>query len=159
MKVELNDAERRLAGFIAQSRYRNARKRGIPNLKKGPQSNEETDLEGIGAEIAACKVLNVYPDLETDCEPPTFDCLLNNGLSVDVKSTQHIHGKLIAALWKKGQKSCDLYVLITGVFPIYFFAGCMSGADLMKPERITDLGRGPVYAAIQSELHPVPDFR
>jgi hypothetical protein len=62
-RVVLNPSEQRIARWLAQSRYHSARKAQVTNKRIGPQSDAETDLEGIGAELAAAKALNVYPDL------------------------------------------------------------------------------------------------
>ena len=47
MDIVLNDAEQKLAVHLAKSRYQNARDKGKVDLKKGDQSNWETDLEFI----------------------------------------------------------------------------------------------------------------
>ena len=49
--ITLNTAEQRLAKFVGRERDRNGRRNGYTNLRIGPQSDEETDLEGIAAEI------------------------------------------------------------------------------------------------------------
>ena len=70
MVVTLNDAEQRLARYLARQRYESNRNQGVTNNRVGPQSDEVTDLEGIAAEIAFCKLFNVYPDLEHSCKDP-----------------------------------------------------------------------------------------
>ena len=58
-RVELNNAEQRLARFMARSRMENAIKRGITNAQVGSQDRLDIDLEGYGAELAFCKLFNV----------------------------------------------------------------------------------------------------
>jgi hypothetical protein len=149
MQIALNEAEQRLAKFLARSRYEAARKRGIANAKIGPQSNEQTDLEGIGAEIAFCKMFNVYPDLEVG-HTPAEDAVLPSGVAVDIKSTKHPRGHLLAAKWKKPNVSA--YVLLIGEFPRYRFAGMMPCEELLRTERLKNFGHGEGYAAKQEEL-------
>jgi hypothetical protein len=150
--VYLSVPERRLAEFLAKSRYEGARKKGIKDQKIGPQSTEVTDLEGVAAEIAFCKLFNVYPDLQLDSRPP-FDALVD-GVRIDVKTTHYVTGKLLAAAWKKDKKlPIDAFALMVGKFPgPYEFKGFMQARDLMVPERMVDLGWGKGYAAMQHDL-------
>tara|TARA_R110000803_G_C11816023_1_gene301333 strand:+ start:84 stop:575 length:492 start_codon:yes stop_codon:yes gene_type:complete len=158
MIVELNLAEQKLAQYLAKARYENARGRNKPDMKKGPQSNEQTDLEGIASEIAAAKAVNVYPDLETDLDDlPDIDLLSRKGYSIDVKATTYPNGKLITALWKK-DKSCQFYMLVIGKFPKYRIAGIMSADELMRDQRIKNLGHGDTYAAEQTELQSMDEW-
>ena len=62
-QVSLNTGEQIVAKVIAKLRYEENRKNGVHDKKIGPQNNEETDLGGIGGEIAFCKLLNLMPDL------------------------------------------------------------------------------------------------
>ena len=44
---------------------------------------------------------------------------------------------------------------MVGRIPRYRFKGFMPQRDLLKQNRLTDLGHGPTYAAAQSELLPL----
>jgi len=158
MIVKLNAAEQKLAHYLGKARYENARGRNKPDMKKGPQSNEQTDLEGIASEIAAAKAVNVYPDLDTDLDDlPEIDLLTRSGYSIDVKATTYPNGKLITALWKK-DKSCQFYMLVVGKFPKYRIAGIMAANELMRDQRIKNLGHGNTYTAEQAELQSVDEW-
>lgn len=149
MTIKLNDAEQRLAQYLAQKRYQTARKNGVKNSKMGPQSNEETDLEGIGAEIAFCKMHNIYPDTAVG-HTPLADAILPNGATVDVKSTKYKTGHLVVAMWKN--PAIDYYALMVGSFPEYRYAGMIKPEQIMQESHIKNFGHGPVYAAKQEEL-------
>ena len=149
MIITLNEAEQRLARFIATGRTNAARSNHITDRKMGSQSNEQTDLEGIAAEIAFCKMHNVYPDLNINARPAA-DCVLPNGLSVDVKATRYDSGRLLAVRWKK--TNVHMFALMVGEFPSYRYAGAMSAVELLREERLRDFGHGLGYAADQSEL-------
>lgn len=151
--IVLTEAEQRLAKFLATRRYQNARSKGLFNAKMGDQSNELTDLEGIAAEIAFCKLVNIYPDLDLDHTNPA-DCYLRDGRAVDVKSTIYSSGRLLCVRWKNVTQ-VDLFVLMVGEFPRYRCAGFMSSAELMQPNRLVDLGHGEGYAATQNELQSI----
>ncbi len=151
--VILNDAEQRLSKYLAKKKYEQSRKQGIPNMKIGPQSNEVTDLDGVGAEIAFCKLHNIYPNLEVTSADPAYDCVLSDGRTVDVKQTPRPAGRLLATLKKKKYSDMiDLFALMVGELPNYRFVGAMRAADLLVKNRIMDLGHGPTYAADQGEL-------
>ena len=154
MNIELNLAEQKLAIYLARGRFQNARKLGKPNMKMGDQSNEQTDIEGVGAEIAYCKMMNVYPDTEIAENLPSEDAVLPDGRFVDVKVTKYSSGRLLVTL-KKKVGDVDLYVLITGEFPKYRIVGQMDSAEIIKESRIGDLGHGPGYMATQDELEKV----
>lgn len=150
MIITLSDGEQRIARFLARERFTRARDAGIENRRMGPQSDEQTDLEGIGAEMAYCKMVNVWPDLSYGHRPDA-DALLPNGESVDVKATRWKTGRLIVALWKRN-KAPDRYVLMVGEFPTYRYAGEIEAENIMIEDNIKDLGHGPVYALPQSAL-------
>jgi hypothetical protein len=151
--VVLSEAEQRLAKFLATRRYQNARSKGLFNAKMGDQSNELTDLEGIASEIAFCKLMNIYPDLDLD-HTNSADCFLRDGRAVDVKSTVYNSGRLLSVRWKDASK-VDIFVLMVGEFPRYRCAGFMSSAELIQPNRLVDLGHGEGYAATQNELQSI----
>ena len=153
--ITLNTAEQRLAKFVAKERHRHNRLNGITNRRMGPQSDEQTDLEGMAAEIAFAKYVNVYPDLDTDGdEHPVYDVMLYDGKLVDVKSTTYPTGRLIVAPWKNVD-AVDVYVLVVGTFPSYRIAGAIEGYRLTRPHRMKDLGHGKVFVATQDELKPI----
>ena len=149
MNITLNETEQRLAKFVALGRTKAARGNHITDCKMGNQSNEQTDLEGIAAEIAFCKIHNVYPDLNINARPAA-DCVLHDGTSVDVKATRYETGRLLAVRWKK--TNVDMFALMVGEFPTYRYAGVMAAVELLRDERLRDFGHGLGYAADQSEL-------
>jgi len=157
MWIELNDAEQRLANFLARSRFENARGSDIPDNKQGPQSNEVTDLEGMAAEIAFCKLMNVYPDTSTDSFE-RFDCVTTEIGTVDVKATKYSSGHLLAVRGKK-DKAPDSYALMIGKFPKYRFVGWIPSTTLLQDTRLKSFGNSPCFAMPQDELLPIPTSR
>ena len=152
-QTTLNEAEQRLAKYLATARYAKNRETSTKDLKIGPQDCDITDLEGVAAEIAFCKMFNIYPDLQME-NRPNHDAMLPGGTTVDVKATRYRSGKLLAVLGKIDKiNGLDMYSLIVGEFPgPYEFRGFMNSEDLLRPERLTDLGHGPTYAAQQKDL-------
>ena len=152
--VILNDAEQKLAKYVAKGRYKNARSNGVKDGKMGDQSNWQTDLEGVAAEIAYCKYANLYPDLEIDdpANLPIHDSISPKGHTIDVKSTTYEDGKLLAVIGKVN-KRCNIYVLVTGRFPDYLIKGWATEHMLFIPENIGDLGHGKGYMLVQDDIH------
>jgi hypothetical protein len=153
--VELNELEQALARDLATRRHSTSRAEGLKDARRGPMSAEEVDLEGAGAELAFCKLANVYPD--TGGQPRPEDCHLADGRKVDVKATKHENGHLIAVRWKK-PGAVDIYALVVGKFPKYRCAGFLPSSELLRDERLKSFGREPAYAAEQDELQRIEEL-
>lgn len=151
--IELNDTEQRIADYLAKVRTASNNAIGVVNKKQGPQSDHETTLQGIGAELAFCRLFNIYPDL-TNANGNNIDATLRSGETVDVKATKYPNGKMLVVRWKK-LGDVSLYVLMVGTFPRYRCAGFFPSDQVLHPDRLVDLGHGPVYAVEQHELHQV----
>ena len=149
--ITLNETEQRLAKFIAACRYVNSRKNNIKDAKIGPQSCDETDLEGIAAEIAFCKLHNLYPDTEIGSYAYA-DCYSVHHGAVDVKTTKYKNGHLIVRKSKLGNEP-DSYALMIGVFPEYRYVGSLSSNEILKCENLKDFGYGKSYAVGQERLN------
>jgi hypothetical protein len=150
----LNDAEQRLARYVAQRRTTSNRDARVNNQRIGPQNDADTDLEGIGAEIAFCRLANVYPDLDVSPRAGGYDCTIRFGdtsRTVDVKTTKYPNGRLLAAKMKQ-LDAAQLYALMSGEFPDYVFCGWAMGDELIDGANLIDLGHGPTYALKQSVL-------
>jgi len=126
----------------------------------------EIDQEACAAEVAFCKLLNIYPFELFKIEPRSSRAGQDAGdaylyqarFSIDIKHTSYESGQLLAVPWKDEQ-AVDCYVLMIGTMPRFRFAGAMLASELFKEHRLTDLGKGPTYAALQAELtelHKLP---
>jgi len=157
-EVSLNEIEQRLCVHVAKVRYAANRDGGVKNALNSANTFDvmptfEVDLEGYGAEVAFCKLFNVYPDFSfhlRDSERDFGDARLACGRVVDVKSTKYKTGRLLAPLWKNDAH--DLYALMIGVFPTYKFVGFMKREDLRREERIGFINGGKAFLAPQEEL-------
>jgi len=154
-EIILNDNEQRLAKFLAKCRSVTSRENNVKDMRVGNDSSEAIDLEGMAAEIAYCKLMNIYVDMDTNPpEKPAFDCISRLGVRVDVKSTKYRNGHLIATL-RKVKKPPDKYVLVVGEFPSYSVVGEVWAEDLLDEGNLKDFGYGNCYAVTQSELNPI----
>jgi hypothetical protein len=152
VSVILNQVEQRLCKHVAKARLDNNNNDGIYNAKISDESDEYIDLEGFAGELAFCKIFNVFPDLEIFSRTSSEDfgdaTYLNK--QIDIKTTSHRHGRLIATRWTKN--NVQAYALMVGEFPEYEFKGFMSKKEFIKEDRIDNLGKGKLYLAYQNEL-------
>jgi hypothetical protein len=153
--LTLTPVEQRLARYLALQRFTNNRKGGVVDQQKSHQPAEEMELDSVGAELAFCRMFNIYPDLTTEVRSGGPDCVLA-GRTLDVKQTHHRHGHLIASK-RKAEAPSDLYALVIGVFPTYRYVGMTTAALLFAVEYVE--GTGPVgspFALPQYDLTYVP---
>jgi hypothetical protein len=156
MNITLTASEIKICEWIAKNRYASNRNGGVSDKKIGPQSCEETDLEGICGEFAFCKAMNLYPDLSISPRKGGDDVLLNDK-KMDIKTTKYKSGKLLARR-SKSKTPSDIYVLIVGQRPSYNIVGWCSSADLIQDKNLIDLGYGKTYGLEQRVLKPIESF-
>lgn len=149
MFVELNETEQKLSIFLAKKRYASNRNSNVTDKKIGPQSVEDTDLEGVAAEVAFCKAMNIYPDTEIN-HHPDYDALFK-GKKIDIKTTKHRNGLLLATL-NKVYKDIDIYVLVVGNFPKYNLVGFLETKEFLLDRNKVNLGYGTCYGVPQDML-------
>lgn len=150
--ITLNETEQMLAMFLARKRDEVNRKNGVPQGQISTRPHTEVELDGIGAEIAYAKLMNVYPDMEFE-HWPAEDCLTDTGETVDVKMTSRSTGDLLAAPYKKF-KSTDIYAVLVGRFPEYRLVGHCRRDDVFRDDRLTTLNGREVYKVPGIELRP-----
>jgi len=153
--LTLNAAEQKLAIYLAKARNATNRNGGVTDRRR---CGADIDLDGVGAELAFCRLWNLYPDLSLhprSAATDEGDATLPDGRRVDVKATRHPRGQLIAVTWKK--ERVELYALMVGTFPVYRFVGVQTAQALLHPDTITDLGYGPTHALPQERLLPLEE--
>jgi hypothetical protein len=98
-------------------------------------TNEDgIELEGYGAELAFCKMFNIYPDMTTESRSGGIDCKYKD-FTVDVKWSNT--GYIIVPAHKKVCE-VDIYVLMSGHFPSYEFEGFVTADILQSPKNMGD---------------------
>ena len=150
--IVLTPAEQRLAQYLATERTRACRTAGVVNDQVSAAPHTDIELAGAGAELAWCRLANVYPDLTLHVRAGGADARYA-GRTVDVKTTVYSDGMLLATPAKMTRDGAEIYALLTGTFPRYVFRGLATAGQLLHADRLTDLGRGPTYALDQGELH------
>lgn len=160
LTVRLSSVEKRLCEHVTKVRIKTNRSNNVSEKKISKDEELQLELEGYGAELAFCRLFNVFPDTSThsrSSESDTGDAFLPCGRAVDVKATKYPNGKLLAALWKKDE--VDLYALMVGQYPEYTFMGFMRKDELRREERVGSLGHGPTYIANQNELKELSELQ
>ena len=154
-RIILNSAEQIVCKSLALMRYEIARAVNRKDQQIGKQPSWQTDEDGLGGEIAASRLLNVYPNLVL--KPDAGWDILYQGTKIDVKTTRYINGRLLAKLNSRDEE-VDAYLLVTGTFPEYNVIGYASRDSLLSPENIIDLGHGKGYGLSQEQLTPVEEL-
>jgi len=140
-------AEQALATDVAQKRWEANRNAGSfrPNKTGTPPVQHERDA--VGAEIAFSRLVSEAPStVPLVCERwvGTVDCVLPDGRQVDVKYTTYEDGCLLVPINSSSRP--DVYVLMKGRFPRYYFAGWAPAALLRQDGHVTDrYGKGTCY--------------
>lgn len=151
-KIILNDIERLWVMEMARNRYAYDRKLGLEaTVYKDGVDNIDNEVNAYGAEVAYCKLFNLYPDLEHSYFMP-FDAMHGDKSTVDVKTTVLTNGRLLVKK-KERMNLPDEYALMIGSYPIYTYIGHIAAGKLIRPENLDTKLKSPAYAARQSELH------
>lgn len=154
----LCDTEQDIARWLANGRSTTARAAGVPNQRIGQQSDYQTDLEGVGGELAFCKLVGAWPDLTLTPRHGGID-VNYRGWRIDVKTTSVSSGHLLVKPHKVND-DVDRYVLMVGVFPTYRLAGYTTVGELCQDANLRDFGYGASYALSQQQLTvwPITDL-
>lgn len=163
--MQLSQTELAIADRIARERHKASRDADIPNQKIGPQSDYATDLNGMLAEIAVAKALNVYPDLTINAQAGGID-LTYMGTTIDVKGTEYTDGMLLAPTWKQHKKSAEVFVLVTLDWPgdeyeetpDIVIPGWAKADRLLQSENIVNFGHGPGFGLDQDDLRDIEEL-
>lgn len=140
MKVLLSDMEWLACRAIGTSRGIANRALGVTDRLRSGKYAPDIEADGVAAELALHKHFGAYPVGVFDITPRSGS---SDFMNVDVKSTRHLTGKLIATL--KENKDVDVYILAIIDPPYVDLCGWTYASDLRTEENIVDLGYGPTY--------------
>lgn len=155
--VSLVDTEIEVARLIGGLRGHRSRDAGGINTPYGREQSD-LDIDACGAELAFCKLFNVFPDLTSQLRVKGCDCLVG-AMRVDVKNTSYSEGRLIARR-TKAIGDVELYVLVRGRLPNYECIGWCFAKDLIRNELLQDLGDhgAPCYVLENENLRDLVDL-
>ncbi len=138
---------------IALERRRKDREAGVSEKYLGPGDGENRDIQGVCAEFAIAKMMNLYPDLTTNPRHGGIDLIDKSGKRIDVKQTDREDGNLIAPA-HKNINEVDVYILVIGTNPYQPVGWCKSD-ELIRRENIKDFGYGKTYFLHRSKLRQI----
>ena len=152
MIITLNKMEQELAKMVGLARHNQ-------NLANGTNSDAiakaDNDINGFAGEIAVARVINGYPDLSIGPHRRGYDLKMRGhagrDVRIDVKTTRHKEGYLIAKKWRKAD-DCDMYVLVSGTMPRYEIQGWVWSIELINSSNLSDHGYGEHYHMERSQL-------
>ena len=153
MEITLTEEEVRIGRYIASQKRNLSKRNEYRELKRDGRSHLEIMVQGLTAELAVAKALNIYPDLDSHYSP--FD-LTYKGMKINVKSTISDWNNLLIPDYQKSES--DYYILVTGTIPVLTIRGVASSEMIYRPENLVDLGKGVSYMLKQAQLIPFWDW-
>lgn len=145
--IDLNGIEQQIVYRVVLARETRVRENGYRDHAVG-NLTRQTQIDSAGAELAAARFLNVYPQF--DLTQFDQDGILPDGRTFDVKHTNVANGHMLVPL-DHVDKQCDLYICVTNPFPRYCIRGYALAEEVFAEP--INLGRGPTYGVHQSRLH------
>jgi hypothetical protein len=139
-EVTLISSEASIAKKVGEKRQVENDQVNVVSRKKGWKSEVETNIAGVSAEFAFCKLFNIFPDMTTtprSKEVDKGDAMLPNGMTVDVKTTHLPNGTLMCPNYKADGVIFDLYALMVGEHPSFIFKGFIRGKDFFSDKYLT----------------------
>lgn len=155
VRVRLTPFEQAVAKELGKARQRANDDAGLRDRKATERNSEEMHIDAAGAEIAVCRLLNVYPDLDVQTgngERAVHDARWITG-TLDIKYTYHGNGGIAAPSWKKN-KACNFYILVTGKMPDFTVVGWTWGDLIFEDEYFKPEWSVPGYLFPQDKLNP-----
>jgi len=121
MRYRLNSVEQALAKFIASQWDGYDKEKGFHKENISKKNSFENSTAAFGAELAFCRMMNVYPGLDLGVWR-YWDCVLHNKLKVNVKQTDKENFGLVVQL-KLYSHYPDVYACMQGEFPVFEYKG------------------------------------
>ena len=161
--IYLEDTEIKLYTDIGQARYNSNRKKSVKDTAAKRDKNDpyKFDILGVAGELALYKIIGEYPNGVMDIGIRSMERgtdkgdLLIDGLTVDVKTTDHANGRLLAVS-NKCLGVIDLFALVIKISDDYFMLRGFYPCHLLIKEENFNRADGklvrPCYNVGQEEL-------
>lgn len=154
--VKLSQDEKSVVERIAELRYKANRDQGIPDRLMAKGINPiENERQGLGAEVAVARFLNVF---WSPAWTPHFygaDDLTLDGRSIDVKFARGTQ------FWIQDHSPApDLYIAVSGSFPDFLIMGWIPNDSARVPEyrKEEDESGGAAWVVPFVDLIPIEDL-
>jgi hypothetical protein len=127
---KLNESEEKGARWYGTSIHEHAVSHSLHDCKVDDKKDGlDVHIEGAAAEWAFAKHHNIFPNTQLN-GPDHIDFTLPNGLTVDVKSTDHIAGNLLVPLRYNLDNSAESFALMRGTIKKGFeYVGWIPAAE------------------------------
>lgn len=156
MQITLSDSEVATATYVGKARNRNARSGGIPDgIRDYDNTSVGIDVDGMGAELAVAKYLNVYPDIAVRTGHRPHHDLIFNGKYLEVKQSRYANPCLLLSPNRIYVKKDFYYVLVSGTVPTYTIVGYVESAQVKEVGSWIDFGKGRSWRVLSSQMKPI----
>lgn len=160
--VTLDEGEQRLAIYFGRQRNAFKHSNNVCDERVAATfSSEDVHINGMGGEIAACKLLNRYPDFAVGHIKSRGD-LFVRGMAIDVKvaNLSRYDDAMLLVRQTKAKNPADIYLLMVGRLPTYVCAGWIPAAKILQPDNLRSMRPGypPSHAMHQSRLNKNLEF-
>ena len=150
MRIDLSESELLICRMLGVMRRSTAMHK-VVDQQMGNQDTWGIDIDGMIGEFCVAKFLNLCPDLTIGIRKGGADLLNHNQKTIDVKTTRHKNGRLLATL-KKIDSQCDRYVLVIVDDLGGDIIGWTPKENLFDEKNKINLGHGVGYALTQQQL-------
>ena len=150
MRIDLSESELLICRMLGVMRRSTAMHK-VVDQQMGNQDTWGIDIDGMIGEFCVAKFLNLCPDLTIGIRKGGADLLNHNQKTIDVKTTRHKNGRLLATL-KKIDSQCDRYVLVIVDDLGGEIIGWATKENLFDEKNKINLGHGVGYALTQQQL-------
>jgi hypothetical protein len=154
VRVTLNPEEVVIATQIGMQKTNNSISGGLQTSYARGKGFDMyfTDINGYGAELAFCKIFNLFPDLTSHNRVGGYDAVLHDGTTVDVKQSKSLTTALRVKVGRKKLGDSALYALLVGELPTYTFIGFATEEAVFKSTNITKIYDKDHYTIPQENL-------
>jgi len=154
--ASLDPLESKVAALCGTEVHWYAEQHGLRDMKQDQSvDSKELNIEGLKAELALAKILNVYPNF--NCTGPTHVDLRFGDRTIDVKWTKNPDHNLAVVGRKNLENSADIFALMRGPTDGEMeFAGWVTKEEFFRKARLVDGYGSPFWLLGASELNKGP---
>lgn len=151
IRVSLSQTEIMLCKQIGTLRHQITSQHAKDQKQDQRQNSIDISINGVFAEYAVSKALNLHFDMNCDYRTFGADLISQKGATIDVKCTTTEGGNLNAVAWSSN-KSADIFVLAELHYSHVKIIGWISKDNFLIPAHKKDVGNGTFYSVPQSKL-------
>lgn len=153
IRVSLSQTEIMVCKFVGELRNKITSENAADAKQDQSQDSVQISINGVFAEYAVSKLMNLHFDFNCDYRKFGADLLSHKGSTIDVKCTTKEGGNLNAVVWSNN-KPADIFILCELHYSHVKVIGWIKKEDFLIEEHIKDVGNGPFYTAPQCKLIP-----